>query len=53
MAKPMHQMLHDEFLKDKDKLGQIKWQTLMVDEAHRLKNSEPALRGTVWLFCSV
>ncbi|KAJ1680401.1 ATP-dependent DNA helicase Hrp3 [Spiromyces aspiralis] len=37
-------------LKDRDFLGSIKWQFLVVDEAHRLKNSESALNDALSSF---
>ncbi|KAJ1914379.1 ATP-dependent DNA helicase Hrp3 [Mycoemilia scoparia] len=37
-------------LKDRDFLGSIKWAFLLVDEAHRLKNSESALHDALSSF---
>ena len=37
-------------LKDRSELGQIKWQALLVDEAHRLKNSESQLYEILFSF---
>lgn len=43
-------------LRDSKELGDIKWQVLMVDEAHRLKNSESQLYEALrafWAACKV
>ena len=37
-------------LRDSKELGEIKWQALAVDEAHRLKNSESELYKTLMSF---
>ncbi|TIC12910.1 Pentafunctional AroM protein [Wallemia mellicola] len=37
-------------LKDRAELGQMRWQALLVDEAHRLKNSESQLYETLFSF---
>lgn len=39
-------------LKDSKQLGDIKWQMLAVDEAHRLKNSESQLYEALMAFSS-
>ena len=35
--------MYEYILKDKEKLGQIKWQMLMVDKVHRLRGGESQL----------
>lgn len=41
---------YEVVLKDKAVLSKIKWNYLMVDEAHRLKNSEAQLYTTLSVY---
>lgn len=41
---------YEVVLKDKAVLSKIKWNYIMVDEAHRLKNSEASLYTTLQVF---
>lgn len=41
---------YEVVLKDKAVLSKIKWNYLMVDEAHRLKNSEAQLYTTLLVY---
>ncbi|KAI4386227.1 hypothetical protein MLD38_004177 [Melastoma candidum] len=43
---------YEVVLKDKAVLSKIKWSYMMVDEAHRLKNSEAQLYTTLSEFCT-
>lgn len=53
LRKPKFNVLlttYEYILKDRAELGQIRWQFLAVDEAHRLKNAELLLYEALMLF---